>query len=335
MKSVRLVIPDLFLPKDIAAEVCADLRLPALEQILARGRSEILPPNPLENHLCELFDVPLQFDVPVAPISAAFDGLPEGCWLRADPVHLNMERDQLLLSRVLPDNAEAAGFCMSLNAHFSDHGMTFFVPNSQRWYLRLDTLPDIRTTPLSSVLGANVRSALPEGADAVRCHQLFNEIQMLLFEHPLNQAREARGELPINSVWLWGGGNFASFACESYDRVSSDEVLPEMLAKGAGVPFSVWSKQWGEIGSNGRQLLVWTGLSSALQDGDLAAWRTALQEFEVGYAQPLWQALGAGKLAQLQLDIMSESDMRYLRLKRGDTWAFWRRVRHIADYSLV
>jgi len=335
MKSVRLVIPDLFLPKDISAEVCADLRLPALEKILSRGRSEILPQKPLENHLCELFDVPLQLDVPVAPISAAFDGLPEGCWLRADPVHLNMQRDQLLLSRVLPDNTEAVEFCMSLNAHFSDQGMTFFAPHPQRWYVRLATMPNIYTMSLSAVMGANVRDALPTGVDAVRWHQLFNEIQMLLFEHPFNQAREARGELPVNSIWLWGGGYSMSLACENYDWVSSDEVLPEMLAMAAGVPFAAWSKQWDEAGRDGRQLLVWTGLSSALQDGDLASWRKALQEFEVGYAQPLWQALGAGKLAQLQLDIMSESDMKCLRLKRGDTWAFWRRVRHLEKYSLV
>ena len=39
MKNVHLIIPDLFLPEDIAAEVCADLHLPALEKLLARGAS--------------------------------------------------------------------------------------------------------------------------------------------------------------------------------------------------------------------------------------------------------------------------------------------------------
>jgi len=303
--------------------------------MLARGYSQVLPPKPLENHLCELFDVPFQLDVPVAPVSAAFDGLPDGCWLRADPVHLEMQRDQLLLSSVLPNDEEAAEFRMILNSHFADQEMTFFAPHSQRWYVRPGTLPDILTMPLSAVIGANVRDALPTGADAVRWHQLFNEIQMLLFEHPLNQAREARGELSVNSVWLWGGGNSASLVCESYDRVSSDEVLLEMLAKGAGVPFSAWSVQWNEAGSDARQLLVWTGLSLALQGGDLAAWRTALLDFEITYAQPIWHALRNGKLAQLQIDILGGDGIRSLLLKSSDTWVFWRRVRHLAEYSLV
>jgi len=42
MRNVHLVICDLFLPKEFAAEVCAGLRLPALEKMLARGQAEIL-----------------------------------------------------------------------------------------------------------------------------------------------------------------------------------------------------------------------------------------------------------------------------------------------------
>jgi len=45
MKSIHLVITDLFLPKDIAAEVCADLRLPALEKMLVRGCFDRLSTN--------------------------------------------------------------------------------------------------------------------------------------------------------------------------------------------------------------------------------------------------------------------------------------------------
>jgi hypothetical protein len=213
--------------------------------------------------------------------------------------------------------------------------MRFFAPHPQRWYVQLDTLPSIQTIPLSAVLGTNVRYALPTGADAIRWHQLSNEIQMLLFEHPLNQTREARGKLPVNSVWLWGVGNSGSLVCENYEQVSSDEVLVEMLANSSSVPFSAWSAQWNEAGSDDRQLLVWTGLSLALQKGDLAAWRSALQDFEAGYVQPLWHALNVGKLTQLQIDIMGESSMSCWQLKRGDTWAFWRRVRKLEKYSLV
>ncbi|MGC2049242.1 MAG: hypothetical protein WA635_11610 [Gallionella sp.] len=344
MKSVHLVIPDLFLPKDIAAEVCADLRLPALEKLLGKGRSENLRAVPLESHLCELFGVTCAADAPIAPVSAAFDGLEAGYWLRADPVHLRLQRDQMLLAGVMPGVDEAAQFCASLNDYFSGQGMEFFAPHPQRWYVRLDALPRIRTTPLSGVLGGNMRGALPTGEDAARWHQVFNEVQMVLFAHPLNQAREARNEPMINSVWFWGvGGSSVPSLNNDHTYVSSDEILVEMFAAAAGVPFAAWSEQWDDSlsltlsqrergrSSDGRQLLVWVGLRSALQRGDLTAWRDALQDFETGYAQPLWQALRSGKLEQLEMDILGDDGIRRVMLKRRDTWAFWRRARRLSE----
>ncbi|HSM97404.1 MAG TPA: hypothetical protein VLS47_00180 [Gallionella sp.] len=389
MKSVHLVIPDLFLPKDIAAEVCADLRLPALEKLLGRGVStkasalrgvagsgpstapargtpkvgnllsskldaELTPPvgapplsgDPvagsgrageggcLENHLCELFGVPCAAEAPVAPISAAFDGLAAGCWLRADPVHLRLQRDQMLLLPNREISADEAGqLCASLNLHFAGQGMEFFAPHPQRWYVRLDTLPRIHTRHLSQVIGADVRGALPTGADAARWHQVFNEVQMLLFAHPLNEARDERGALTVNSLWFWGGGCAVPPMDKDFDCISSDEVLAEMFAAASGISFSGWPKQWRDEVDQGRQLLVWTGLRSALHGGDLAAWRAALQDFESGYARPLWQALRTGKIARLQLDILSRDSNRRVTLTRGDAWSFWRRAGRLAGYS--
>lgn len=346
MKNVHLVIPDLFLTKDFAAEVCDGLSVPALEKLLARGRGEILESVPLENLLCEMFDVPSRADArqsdapradaPVAPISAAFDGLGEGCWLRADPVHLRLQREQMLLLPNLEIGADEAGqMCVSLNQHFAGQGMEFFAPHPLRWYVRFGVLPDIETVPLSQASGHNVHGLLPKGAEALRWHQVFNEIQMLLFAHPLNEAREARGELPINSVWFWGGGDSALLPQKKYQSVYSDEVLAEMFAAAADIPFAGWPAQWRDEENIAGQLLVWTGLRSALQRGDLAAWRKALQDFETGYAQPLWQALRSGKIAQLRLDILGGESFRRASLTRRDAWAFWRRSKRLAEYSLV
>jgi hypothetical protein len=337
MKTVHLVIADLFLPKDFAAEVCADLPLPALEKMLARGCSETLQPVPLENKLCGLFGMSCGDGVPVAPVSASFDRLGAGCWLRADPVHLRLQREQVVL---LPDVAvsvdEAGRFCASLNEYFTGQGMEFFAPHPQRWYVRLDRLPDVEMVALSQVAGRNIDGLLPGGVEATRWRQVFNEIQMLLFAHPLNAAREARGELPVNGVWLWGAGQAGRLPSpqKNYDRVSSDEVLAEMLAAAAGIPFSGWTGLWRGEEHNDRQLLVFTGLRSALRRGDLAGWRDALQNFETGYAQPLWRALRAGEISQLRIDVLGGDDSRRMLLTRADAWAFWRGSRGLAEFSM-
>ena len=354
IKSVHLVIPDLILPNEVAAEASQGLRLPILEKMLGRGRSELLDPVTLEDLLCVLFGMPSQENAPIAPISAAFDGLGAGCWLRADPVHLRLQRDQMLL---LPDTgisaAEAAAMCASLNEYFAGQGMEFFAPHPQRWYVRLRALPRIRTRHLSQVSGIDVGSALPTGEEAAHWHRVFNEIQMLLFAHPINESRDARGALTVNSLWFWGGGCDSvngslrssgepvglplagALLKKTFDSVTSDDVLAEMLANAADVPFSAWASQWRAGESRGKQLLVWTGLHSALQHADLAAWQSSLQDFEDRYAQPLWRALRSGDIAELRIDIPGVDSMRRIVLKRGDTWAFWRHVRRLADHSLT
>lgn len=332
MKSVHLVIADLFLPGDFAAEVCAGLNLPALENMLARGiPAGCAAQSSLEDALFGLFDV--QSGASVAQVSAAFDGLGEGCWLRADPVHVRLQREQVVL---LPDVKvsadESSQFCASLNEHFAAEGVAFFAPHPARWYIQVDEMPKVVTVPLSQASGRNIQANLPSGIDAGRWHQLFNEIQMLLFAHPLNETREARGEAAINSVWFWGGGRSPVQPGRAYESVSSDEVLTEMLATAADTPFAAWQPAW--CGAEGRQLLVWTGLRSALQHGDLAAWRDALQDFEIRYAKPLWQALHKGQIAQLRLDLLAGDNVRKICLSRKDAWSFWRFAKRLAEYSI-
>lgn len=325
MRSVHLVVPDLFLPCEFAAEVCAGLRLPVLEKMLARGCAESLEAIPLEQRLSELFGLPA--DAGVAAFSAAFDGLGEGNWLRADPVHLQLQRDRLVLHEVGLAADEAAEFCTALNRHFSGDGLEFFAPHPQRWYVRA-SMPEIRSVPLSQAVGRNVRELLPR--DGGRWGQLYNEIQMLLFAHGANERREERGELPVNSVWLWGGGRAAT-PRQCCREASSDEVLVEMFAAAAEVPFHSWSSEWRDVPGDGEQLVVWNGLHQALMSGDIDGWHAALQAFEAGYVQPLWQALRSGRIAQVQL----ESGGRRITLGRADSWALWRRSRPLGDWAMV
>ena len=75
------------------------LELPALARLLSRARAERLPAITPEAWLCQAFEVERQQDWPVAPLTLAIDGGEPGgaYWLRADPVHLKVERNRLLL----------------------------------------------------------------------------------------------------------------------------------------------------------------------------------------------------------------------------------------------
>ena len=296
MKSVQLLIPDLFLPKDVAAEACAGLSLLALEKLLSRGHSDIV-----RTHIAGSVAVRL-----------LRCGIPGRC---ADREHLCLVRRarRRVLDAGRSGEFEFAtrpvaacrragryrgGGCVVRKLECAlcraGHGIFCAAPATLVFAPRYFATHQNHAA-LGSDRGRCARSFLPTGEDAMRWHQLFNGIQMLLHAHPLNEAREARGELPINSLWLWGAGGQLEPLRKIYDFAGSDDVLAEMFAAAADIPFAAMPAKWNEDSVAGRQLLVWTGLRSALQQGDLAAWRSALQDFENGYAQPLWRHCAPGR----------------------------------------
>jgi hypothetical protein len=337
MKKVHIVIPDLFLPQQLAAYASADLSLPALEKMLARAQEMPLPVDTLEQWLCDCFGVG---GLAIAPLTLQADGMMplDAYWLRADPVAISMQRNQMILQADTTLTAnEAAQLCASLNAHFADEGLRFVSPHPQRWYLQLDKAPDMQTHPLSQVVGANVHAHLPYGADALHWHSVFNEIQMLFYEHAVNQAREQRGELPVNAVWLWGGGKAATNLRQPFALVAGDSELARAFAQAVGIPVLQPADPllMSRAGQSGEMLLVWEGLRSALQSADIAKWRAAMYQFESCYAVPLLVALAAGLLEQITLDVLSEGASRRFVVTRASLWKLWRFPRPLLHYALV
>jgi hypothetical protein len=76
-------------------------------------------------------------------------------------------------------------------------------------------------------------------------------------------------------------------------------------------------------------------LRRAIQHGDLYAWRTSLQHFEQCCAVPLLEALCAGRIAQLTLDVPSGGGARRFVVTRAAAWKLWRQPRRMAHYALV
>ena len=104
---------------------------------------------------------------------------------------------------LLPSKADAESIISSLNQHFSELGHYFYLQNGV-WFLGLDTDPKITTAPIEKAINKDVAPYLPKGEGSLAWAKFQNEIQMLLFAHPVNATREAQGELPINSLWFYG-----------------------------------------------------------------------------------------------------------------------------------
>src|SRR5258706_14058702 len=181
---------DLYIPDFFAAEELPPSdSLAAAETLIARGRRRRMAPVSPEAWLFERFGVGRQRDWPVAPYTLlAAGGAPERpYWMRADPVHLRVGRDSLVLAdgaafRV--SRAESEALVETLNRHFGQT-MLFHPMRPARWYVRLEKAPDMQTTPAAAAGGLAIDETLPAGSDAMRFHALMNKRQRLLHEHPV------------------------------------------------------------------------------------------------------------------------------------------------------
>jgi hypothetical protein len=127
-------------------------------------------------------------------------------WLYAAPVHLALQRDTFSLAGVLtlmPE--ESAALTAALDKHFASEGKLFFW-HQDKWFLRLNSNPNITTHAPKAALNKAFGAYLPAGEGAMQWAAFTNEVQMLLFEHPINQAREAKNLPVVNSIWCYGGG---------------------------------------------------------------------------------------------------------------------------------
>lgn len=335
MNSVQIVLPELFLPRELMQAAGTDLPLPALLQLLARSEREPLQDTTLEGWLARTLGVA---EDGLAPYCLQGEGgAPDsGYCLRADPVHMRLQGNQMQVrADVSPTAAEASALCASLNEYFAGAGLRFSAPHPQRWYVQLDWAPSLRTEALSQVVGQDAQGHLPSGDDALHWHGIMNEIQMLLFAHAVNLAREERGELSINSVWLWGGGVAAQTLPQPFACVMSDGELALSLARAAGMTaVGLAAEQAFPVAQvRGAVLLVWEGLQSALLRGDLDAWRRELLRFEQQCMAPLLVMLKAGKLTRIVLDVPGAAPSRHA-LSRAATWKLWRFARPLAYYAL-
>lgn len=251
-------------------------RFTSLERLLARG-NRLPAPKGYAGTLFDLFGVPLAQggDLPTAAVCchAEHGACPDAgdFLLHADPLHLRPDQDRLLgfdFHHQPLTADEARQFAEAFNAHFAQDGLRLLTPHPIRWYLEVDHAPRLRTHPLVDVVGRNIDLFLPKGEDARRWRSWMNELQMLFFELPVNALRESQGQLPVNSLWLSGGGCLPSVPVGSgFRELESD--CP--LARGLQQHVKIHDQQ---------RLLIWKTPERALLDADPGAWISAVTELD-------------------------------------------------------
>lgn len=274
---MHLLIPFAFCSSAGCTAALRALKLPHLEKLLARltplpldaGDEFSLSP-PHERARARALGLPVADGlIPWAALQARAS---EGSWGFISPCHWQVGSKHIVMSSLaLPDfpAPESQALLAAMQPYFAEDGITLQFDQPQRWLARGDALDGLACAALDRVAGRDVASWMPHGAGAARLQRLQSEMQMLLYTHPVNEARTARGVPPVNSFWLAGTG----------------AALPDGFAQAALAP----------------QPLIVSTLRDAALNEDWAAWTQAWQTLDAAECAALLGALDRGEPSKLTL----------------------------------
>ncbi len=238
----------------------------------------------------------------------------------ARPVHLLTAIDHLQLgsSGIDPDPAEAAAILADLNRHLDGRGYALqAVGLGLDWLLACREPLECTSVDPAEAVGQSLRETMPRGRDGARVRALMNEIQMLLHEHPVNEARASRREPAINSLWLWGFGSSCETIAATWPRLYTDDAWLSGLWRAHGQPT--------------QPLDGFRNATGAGADGTVFAWSEApadaAHEAESRCFEPARRLLDAGACS----DVVIRSARHVTSAGRLARWRAWRRNRPLHE----
>ena len=214
----HVLIPDavLALPDGAAAPPWPEL--PALRALARQLRlaerltlDEDSPATPFEVALARAHGLPGE---PGRVAWAAFDTGTVGApcaWLR--PCHWQVGMDQVSLlepGELALGEAESRALLAALQPLLQDEGLTLRYVAPDRWLAQGELLRGLSTASMARALQQpltpELLTAAPDAAQGTRLRRLQGELEMLLYQQPVNDAREAARRYPVNAVWIEGAG---------------------------------------------------------------------------------------------------------------------------------
>lgn len=249
---MHLLIPHAAPHSERGTAALRGLKLPHLSQLLARlspterlGSDEYSLSPPHERALADALGWQGEDGcLPWAARQAALDGVNVGdaAWGELTPVHWHVGTDHVSLPD--PHNLhlsaqESQTLFEAVKPLFETEGWQMAWGAPLRWYAAHESLAGLPCASLDRVVGRNIDLWLPSSPQARLIRRLQNEVQMLLYQQPLNDHRVGQGALPVNSFWLSGCGR-----PQPERPTQPPQVADSLRGPALGSDWPAWGDAW-------------------------------------------------------------------------------------------
>jgi hypothetical protein len=138
---------------------------------------------------------------------------------------------------------ESQALLMAMQPYFLEDGLTLHWLQADTWLVEGEALRGLATASLERVRGQSVDRWIPRQDAAKLVRRLQNEMQMLLYTHPINDARVTRGAPMVNSFWLSGTGDLPPNSAPMLNATLLDGLAAPALRDDA----SAWVQAWQDL----------------------------------------------------------------------------------------
>ena len=144
--------------------------------------------------------------------------------------------------------AESRQLCTDMTPYFSEDGLTLHYLEPKLWLCRGEPLRDVRTASFDRVIGQDLSEWQPAGGESAKLRRLQNEMQMLLYTHTANSARNSVNTSVINSVYFHGSGENERLKLQVSANITTSINMPRTLADAAlKEDWPTWVKAWEQL----------------------------------------------------------------------------------------
>ncbi len=250
---MQLLIPYAHVNDAPCVQAASSLQLPQLAQLLRamtlvqtiKGSAQDLSP-PHETCLARALGLsPSDGRIPWAALDRVRGGQPADnsahAWLT--PAHWQVGVGHILMRdpRALDlQETESRTLMQAMAPYFEQDGLALTYQQPARWLVSGAPLADLASASLDRVVDVDIGPWMP-ATPALR--RLQNEMQMLLYTHPVNDDRAARGQPAVNSFWIHGSGQYTGPAASTTTPVVAEDLrLPALQGD-----WAQWVSAWHQI----------------------------------------------------------------------------------------
>ncbi len=166
-------------------------------------------------------------------------------WAHVTPCYWRVGVDNITLpdpSSLQLSEADAQAVFAAMQPYFAEDGITLYYDSCALWFAHSPLFEALPTASLDRVIGRNINPWMPEAVQAAPLRRLYNEMQMLLYTHPVNDARQAAGLPPVNAFWVSGTGSLAAAP-----QASDVQVINTLRTPALNEDWAAWAAAWQAI----------------------------------------------------------------------------------------